>query len=104
LFVYFYFNFVIDVQSIELNYVVNFQDLAEMDLERNELAANIGVDQFIGSCVVKNLSELVECDNDGVFIVPACYDGIYEGVDMWLSDSAGKMIPRYYWLYSFTQA
>lgn len=75
-----------------------------MDLERNELAANIGVDQFIGSCVVKNLSELVECDNDGVFIVPACYDGIYEGVDMWLSDSAGKMIPRYYWLYSFTQA
>lgn len=53
------------------------------------------VDGFVGTCLVKNLCGLVEGSDCGVFVVPASFEGVEEGVDMWFPDNGLKVLPRY---------
>lgn len=52
-------------------------------------------DQFMGGCLVKDLSGLVDSSDFGVFVVPASFQGIEEGIDMWFPDIGLKVLPRY---------
>lgn len=52
-------------------------------------------DDFVGTCLVRNLCALVEGSDCGVFVVPVSFEGIEEGVDMWIPENGLKLLPRY---------
>jgi hypothetical protein len=53
------------------------------------------VANFVGDQKITKLHDFLSSNEEGVFIVIACYLGVEEGVDMWLPEDATRFDPRY---------
>jgi hypothetical protein len=53
------------------------------------------VANFVGDQKITKLHDFLSSNEEGVFIVIACYLGVEEGVDMWLPEDATRFVPRY---------